>query len=242
MALAAEVHEEGRLPVGQVHGQRGAPDGRRPTPTRARPRPRSPRRSSRSSASRSAPRSSRRTRSTPSGARSRPRRSPSAAAPAGSRTSPTRSRCSSRTFKGSHDRHGRRRTTTWPSSTTRRSTRRWTRPRCSTGDERLKAWADIDKMITEDAPAVPFVWDKTTLIWSKDVNGVGNGYYDRPGTSASRLAEVAHPTDDRPRPGRASAGAAGEPPSPDTRHGRLHRPPTPLDSRAAAGRSRRSRS
>jgi peptide/nickel transport system substrate-binding protein len=46
------------------------------------------------------------------------------------------------------------------------------------GDERLKAWAEIDKMITAAAPAVPFDWDKTTIIWSKDVNGVGNPYYD----------------------------------------------------------------
>jgi peptide/nickel transport system substrate-binding protein len=46
------------------------------------------------------------------------------------------------------------------------------------GDARLKAWADIDKMITGAAPAVPFDWDKTTIIWSKDVNGVGNPYYD----------------------------------------------------------------
>ncbi len=46
------------------------------------------------------------------------------------------------------------------------------------GDARLKAWAEIDKMITGDAPAVPFDWDKTTIIWSKDVNGVGNPYYD----------------------------------------------------------------
>jgi peptide/nickel transport system substrate-binding protein len=46
------------------------------------------------------------------------------------------------------------------------------------GDARLKAWANIDKMITADAPAVPFDWDKTTIIWSKDVNGVGNPYSD----------------------------------------------------------------
>ena len=46
------------------------------------------------------------------------------------------------------------------------------------GDARIKAWADIDKQITADAPAVPFDWDKTTIIWSKDVNGVGNPYYD----------------------------------------------------------------
>jgi peptide/nickel transport system substrate-binding protein len=46
------------------------------------------------------------------------------------------------------------------------------------GAERLKAWAEIDKMITSQAPAVPFDWDKTTIIWSKDVNGVGNPYFD----------------------------------------------------------------
>jgi peptide/nickel transport system substrate-binding protein len=45
------------------------------------------------------------------------------------------------------------------------------------GAERLKAWAEIDKMITAQAPAVPFSWDKTTIIWSKDVNGVGNPYH-----------------------------------------------------------------
>jgi len=45
------------------------------------------------------------------------------------------------------------------------------------GEERLKAWGEIDKMITGDAPAIPFVWDKTTLIRSKDVLGVANGYY-----------------------------------------------------------------
>jgi peptide/nickel transport system substrate-binding protein len=45
------------------------------------------------------------------------------------------------------------------------------------GEERLKAWAEIDKMITGDAAAIPFVWDKTTLIHSKNVNAVANGYY-----------------------------------------------------------------
>jgi peptide/nickel transport system substrate-binding protein len=45
------------------------------------------------------------------------------------------------------------------------------------GEPRLKAWAEIDKMITGDAAAVPFVWDKTTLIRSKNVNAVANGYY-----------------------------------------------------------------
>ena len=44
------------------------------------------------------------------------------------------------------------------------------------GDERLKAYGEIDKMITADAPAVPFDWDKTTIIWSKNVAGVVNTY------------------------------------------------------------------
>ena len=38
-----------------------------------------------------------------------------------------------------------------------------------TGNERYQAWADIDKMITDQAPAVPFVWDNTTIIGSKNV-------------------------------------------------------------------------
>jgi len=46
------------------------------------------------------------------------------------------------------------------------------------GAARLDAWGNVDKMITATAAAVPLVWDKTTLIWSKDVNGVANEYYD----------------------------------------------------------------
>jgi peptide/nickel transport system substrate-binding protein len=49
-----------------------------------------------------------------------------------------------------------------------------------TGDARYKAWADIDKMIVEQAPAVPFVWDNTTIVASKDVNNVVNRYYTDP--------------------------------------------------------------
>jgi peptide/nickel transport system substrate-binding protein len=45
------------------------------------------------------------------------------------------------------------------------------------GEERNKAWADIDKMITAQAPAVPFVWDNANLIHSKNVNGVANQYF-----------------------------------------------------------------
>jgi peptide/nickel transport system substrate-binding protein len=45
------------------------------------------------------------------------------------------------------------------------------------GAERLKAYGEIDKMITAAAPAVPFDWDKTTILWSKNVQGVINDYY-----------------------------------------------------------------
>ncbi len=45
------------------------------------------------------------------------------------------------------------------------------------GDERLQAYGDIDKMIVNQAPAVPFVWDKTTIVWSKNVAGAVNEYY-----------------------------------------------------------------
>jgi peptide/nickel transport system substrate-binding protein len=45
------------------------------------------------------------------------------------------------------------------------------------GAERNKAWAEIDKLITADAPAVPFDWDKTTIIWSKDVIGAVSLYH-----------------------------------------------------------------
>jgi peptide/nickel transport system substrate-binding protein len=45
------------------------------------------------------------------------------------------------------------------------------------GEERYKAWGEVDKMITAQAPAVPFVWDNTNLIHSKDVNGVPNEYF-----------------------------------------------------------------
>lgn len=45
------------------------------------------------------------------------------------------------------------------------------------GQERIDAYGAIDKLIVESAAAVPFVWDKTTIIWSKDVRGQVNPYY-----------------------------------------------------------------
>jgi peptide/nickel transport system substrate-binding protein len=45
------------------------------------------------------------------------------------------------------------------------------------GPERNKAWANINHMIAEQAPAIPWIWDKTASVASKDVNQVVNGYY-----------------------------------------------------------------
>jgi peptide/nickel transport system substrate-binding protein len=42
--------------------------------------------------------------------------------------------------------------------------------------ERAKAWGEIDKMITAQAPVVPWIWDKQPLIRSADVNGVVNRF------------------------------------------------------------------
>ena len=40
--------------------------------------------------------------------------------------------------------------------------------------ERARAYAEINKVITAQAPAVPYVWDKQANVRSKDVNGVIN--------------------------------------------------------------------
>jgi peptide/nickel transport system substrate-binding protein len=45
------------------------------------------------------------------------------------------------------------------------------------GTERNQAWAKINHMIAEQAPAIPWIWDKTAMVGSKDVNQVANGYY-----------------------------------------------------------------
>jgi peptide/nickel transport system substrate-binding protein len=46
------------------------------------------------------------------------------------------------------------------------------------GNARLTAWGDIDQMIVADAAAVPLIWDKTTVLESKDVQGAGDAYTD----------------------------------------------------------------
>ena len=40
--------------------------------------------------------------------------------------------------------------------------------------ERSQAWADVDTMISEQAPAIPFIWDDQANIQSADVAGVIN--------------------------------------------------------------------
>ena len=44
------------------------------------------------------------------------------------------------------------------------------------GADRNKTFAAIDNKITLMAPAVPWLWDKTPLIESKDVQGVADNY------------------------------------------------------------------
>ena len=39
-------------------------------------------------------------------------------------------------------------------------------------DQRPAAWGEIDKQVTATAAAIPWLWDKTPLIQSKNVNGV----------------------------------------------------------------------
>jgi peptide/nickel transport system substrate-binding protein len=45
------------------------------------------------------------------------------------------------------------------------------------GSKRNQDWANINKMIVADAPGIPYVWDNSFQLESKDVQGVMNGYY-----------------------------------------------------------------
>jgi peptide/nickel transport system substrate-binding protein len=44
------------------------------------------------------------------------------------------------------------------------------------GKERNEAWAKINHMVMEQAPGLPFMWDKTAIVFSKDVQGVISDY------------------------------------------------------------------
>jgi peptide/nickel transport system substrate-binding protein len=41
-------------------------------------------------------------------------------------------------------------------------------------DERNKAWGEVDKLITEQAPSIPWLWDTQPMLVSKNVNPVVN--------------------------------------------------------------------
>jgi peptide/nickel transport system substrate-binding protein len=45
------------------------------------------------------------------------------------------------------------------------------------GPERNQAWAKINHMIAEQAPAIPWIWDKTASVGSKNVNQAVSGYF-----------------------------------------------------------------
>jgi peptide/nickel transport system substrate-binding protein len=52
--------------------------------------------------------------------------------------------------------------------------------------ERADAWAEVNRMVTEQAPAIPWVWDKSPILQSPNVNGVPsvfNGLWDLSFTS-----------------------------------------------------------
>jgi peptide/nickel transport system substrate-binding protein len=52
--------------------------------------------------------------------------------------------------------------------------------------QRPAAWAAIDKQVVDQAPAIPWIWDKTPLIESANVNGVAsqsNIFWEIPWTS-----------------------------------------------------------
>jgi peptide/nickel transport system substrate-binding protein len=47
----------------------------------------------------------------------------------------------------------------------------------TTGEERNKAWAEINRLVVAQAPNVPFVWDAESRVHSSDVVGVQNAYW-----------------------------------------------------------------
>lgn len=44
------------------------------------------------------------------------------------------------------------------------------------GPDRNEAWADVNRKVVEKAVAVPYSWDDSFQLSSKDVQGVMNGY------------------------------------------------------------------
>ena len=50
------------------------------------------------------------------------------------------------------------------------------------GPERNKAWAKINHMIAEQAPAIPWIWDKTALVELQGRRRRGQRVLHRPTT------------------------------------------------------------
>jgi peptide/nickel transport system substrate-binding protein len=46
----------------------------------------------------------------------------------------------------------------------------------ATGDDRIRRWAAIDKLLIGDAAGIPYLWDKTTLLHAPNVASVPNPY------------------------------------------------------------------
>jgi peptide/nickel transport system substrate-binding protein len=44
------------------------------------------------------------------------------------------------------------------------------------GGARNRAWGEVDRMATEQAPGIPFLWDTVPTVEAADVRGVVNGY------------------------------------------------------------------
>ena len=44
------------------------------------------------------------------------------------------------------------------------------------GAERNQAWAEVNRRIVAEAPAIPYAWDDSFSLASKDVQAVMNGY------------------------------------------------------------------
>jgi peptide/nickel transport system substrate-binding protein len=62
-----------------------------------------------------------------------------------------------------------------------------TKAALATGDERNQAWADINKMIVEQAVAIPYVQDDNVNLWSKNVTSVMNAYFAGPDLNYTSL-------------------------------------------------------
>jgi hypothetical protein len=55
------------------------------------------------------------------------------------------------------------------------------------GDARSQAYADVNKMIVEQAIGIPYSWDANVNVASKDVELAMNGYFSGPDFSFTTL-------------------------------------------------------